>query len=444
MRSRRSLAVLLAALALAALAFGTAAAFGDLDGDDVTSLDEYRAGTDPLRPDTDEDGLDDGVERDVGTNATSADTDGDSLVDGRETGVGTDPLAADTDGDGLDDAREVNALATDPTVADTDGDGLTDGEEVEAHGTDSLRADTDDDGLADGAEVTGYESSPTTPDTDGDGVADGREARVLGTDPTTDDTDDDRLPDAAEVDVYDTDPTSSDTDGDGLDDGVEAADSGPLARADPLARDVFLELDYMRGHRPNATAISLVVDEYANAPIANPDGSTGISLHVAVDDAVPRERTTSELDSLRLRLSYFDNETRGYHHAIVVRDARVAGDSVAGFATTGHLVAQTSGRDGEPYTTRGQAHVLMHELGHAVGLSNDRYEGIDSYDVPHERYESVMNYNAPWETLGYSTDAPFDDWMYLEANMYGPPALAVNLPVPSSVTTNTTTTNATA
>nr|WP_264475322.1 hypothetical protein [Halorubellus salinus] len=385
----------------------------------------------------------DGAERDAGTNATDADSDGDGLEDGREVDVGTDPLAVDTDDDGLEDAREADALGTDATVADTDDDGLEDGREVDA-GTDPLAADTDDDGLGDGAEVTEYGSSPTNPDTDDDDLRDGREARELGTDPTTNDTDGDRLPDAVELDVYDTDPTSSDTDDDGLEDGVEAADSGPLAAADPLSRDVFVELDYMRGERPNATAIALVVDEYATAPITNPDGTTGISLHVVLDDAIPREPETNELDSIRLRLSYFDNETRGYHHAMVVRDARLAGDRVAGFATTGHLVFQTRDRDGHPYTTHEQAHVLMHELGHALGLSNARYEGIDSYDVPHDRYESVMNYNAPWDTLGYSTGAPFDDWAYLETNMYGPPALTVNLPVPAIATsTSDITTNAT-
>jgi hypothetical protein len=445
-RSRRPLAVLLAGVAVVALAVGAAAAVGDLDGDDVSSLDELRTGTDPLVADTDADGLDDGAERDAGTNATVADSDADGLDDGREVdALGTNATVADTDEDGLDDGREVDGLGTDPLAADTDEDGLEDGREVDAFGTDPLAADTDADGLDDGVEVTEYGSSPTNADTDADGLQDGREARELDTDPTTNDTDGDRLPDAAELDVYDTDPTDADTDGDGLEDGVEAADSGPLAAADPLKRDVFVELDYMRGERPNATAISLVVDEYASAPIANPDGTTGITLHVVVDDAIPREPRTNELDSLRLRLSYFDNEARGYHHAMVVHDARLGGDSVAGFATTGHLVLQTSGRDGDPYTTRGQAHVLMHELGHALGLSNADYEGIDSYDVPHDSYVSVMNYNAPWGTLGYSSGAPFDDWAYLEANMYSPPVLAGSLPVPTTATsTNETPTNTTA
>jgi hypothetical protein len=395
---------------------GGSAAFVDVDGDGVDSLAELRDGTDPLSADTDADGLDDGAELTAGTNATVADTDGDGVADGRELEAGTNPLRVDTDGDGLVDARELNSLATDPLSADTDADGLFDRSEVEVHDTD-----------------------PTTADTDGDGLADGREVRALGTDPTATDSDDDALADPLEVDQYGTDPTSADSDGDGLRDGVEAASTGPLAAADPLARDVFLELDYMRGERPSEDAIALVVERFANAPVENPDGSTGVTLHVVVDDAVPREPSTSELDSLRLRLAHFDNESRGYHHALAAADARLADTTVAGFATTGHAVVQTSGGDGDAYTTRGQAHVLMHELGHALGLSADRYAGIDSYAVSYARYPSVMNYNAPWEDLGYSTDGAFDDWASLETNMYAPPALTATLPTPTvNETTNTT------
>jgi hypothetical protein len=398
--------------------------------------------------DTDGDGVVDGREVDAGTDPLRVDTDGDGLADARElTALATDPTNPDTDDDGLTDAVEVESLATDPTSADTDGDGLPDRIEVEAYGTDPRIPDSDGDGLVDGAEVETHGSSPTNTDTDGDGLADGREVRALGTDPTANDSDDDDLAERLEVEVYGTDPSTADTDGDGLRDGVEAADAGPLADADPLARDVFIELDYMRGERPSKDAIALVEERFADAPVENPDGSTGVTLHVVVDDAVPREPATGELDSLRLRLAHFDNESRGYHHALVAVDARLANTSVAGFATTGHVVTQTTGGDGDAYTTRGQAHVLMHELGHALGLSAERYAGIDSYAVPYDRYTSIMNYNAPWEDLGYSTDDPFDDWAYLDENMYAPPALAATLPIPTTANAtagNATKTNATA
>ena len=416
---------------------------GDVDGDSVSALAELEAGTDPWRPDSDGDGLADGETPRFGTDPLAADSDGDGLPDGVEVAeYATDPLAADSDGDGLPDGVEVDDADTDPTAVDTDGDGLPDRIEVETYDTDPRAPDSDGDVLADGAEVDAHGSSPTSSDSDEDGLADGREVRALGTDAAANDSDADDLADRLEVDGYGTDPTNADTDGDGLRDGVEAAGSGPLAAADPLARDVFVELDYMRGERPTDDAISLVEERFAAAPVENPDGSTGVALHVVVDDAVPREPSTSELDSVRLRLAHFDNESRGYHHALVAVDARLANTSVAGFATTGHVVIQTTGGDGDAYTTRGQAHVLMHELGHALGLSTDRYAGIDSYAVSYDRYASIMNYNAPWEDLGYSTDGAFDDWAYLETDMYAPPALAATLPIPT--TANGTTGNGTA
>jgi len=59
--------------------------------------------------------------------------------------LGTDPAAVDTDGDGLADAREVDSTGMNVTVADTDGDGLDDGEEVDGP-TDPTDPDTDGDG----------------------------------------------------------------------------------------------------------------------------------------------------------------------------------------------------------------------------------------------------------------------------------------------------------
>lgn len=144
----------------------------------------------------------------------------------------------------------------------------------------------------------------------------------------------------------------ADNDGDGLWDdweqsGIDTNADGtidlnlPAAGADPDRQDIFLEIDYMdcgvaggdcpagdsHDHRPKATAVQAVVDVFANAPIANPDGSTGITLHIDVDDAIPHQNfmsigckfSTTAFDTLKADPAYFGptNPRRfAYHYAV--------------------------------------------------------------------------------------------------------------------------------
>lgn len=89
-----------------------------------------------------------------------------------------------------------------------------------------------------------------------------------------------------------------DGDGDGIpdcweEDGIPVeTDDGDLVNyllpgADPERKDLYVEVDHMVGFAPEPGALEDVVASFANAPVANPDGSTGITLHVAVDDEVP-------------------------------------------------------------------------------------------------------------------------------------------------------------
>lgn len=89
---------------------------GDRDGDGLSALDEYQAGTDPTSADTDGDGIDDGDELSQGSNPRDADSDDDGALDGAEVRLGSDPLDADSDDDGLRDGEEL-ALGLDPRAA---------------------------------------------------------------------------------------------------------------------------------------------------------------------------------------------------------------------------------------------------------------------------------------------------------------------------------------
>lgn len=96
-----------------------------------------------------------------------------------------------------------------------------------------------------------------------------------------------------------------DTDGDGLCDnweknGYTDPKTGqfvdlPHMGADPMHKDIFVQADYMVGpggcdplgnctfghtHKPNPDAMAAVVAAFANAPVENPDGLTGIAIHI--------------------------------------------------------------------------------------------------------------------------------------------------------------------
>lgn len=84
---------------------------------------------------------------------------------------------------------------------------------------------------------------------------------------------------------------SGDADGDGLLDnwerlGLDADGDGtvdvdlPAMGANPLRQDIFLELDYETGRAPTRDGINAMKRAFAAAPRPNPDGSSGITLHV--------------------------------------------------------------------------------------------------------------------------------------------------------------------
>ena len=259
----------------------------DMDTDDLTLTEEFKANTNPSQNDTDGDGLTDkwevaykgasGVNPLVNVTDTelASDMDDDGLTLTEEFKANTNPAANDTDGDGFTDKWEVTyngASGVNPLVnvtdteltSDMDDDSLTLTEEFKANTNPSLN-DTDGDGLADKWEVTYNGASGVNPlvnvtdteltsdmdndslnlieefmantnpavnDTDGDDLIDGTEVSIK-TDPLNPDTDDDKLEDGYEHKNSKTDPLDNDTDNDGLEDGFEEITLG----SNPLSND---------------------------------------------------------------------------------------------------------------------------------------------------------------------------------------------------------------
>lgn len=253
-------------------------------------------------------------------------------------------------------------------------------------------------------------------DSDGDGLLDATEERI-GSNASLPDTDDDGLNDSRER-ALGTNLTVADTDGDGLGDGAEVLATEALPGADPLHRDIYLEVDYMAGERPDEAMLETVRERFADAPVSNPDGTTGIDLHVRIDEEVPARESVlaanvpGELnDIFDYRRRYSQLDRRGHYYGLVVTEIEYPNASardLQGYAYTDFFASENTADPGV------QDNVFMHELGHVVGLGPWRHPGIDSRRIPFEYYPSAMNYNAPGDHLRFSTGsgdaADFDDW----------------------------------
>ena len=53
-------------------------------------------------------------------------------------------------------------------------------------------------------------------------------------------------------------------------------------------KDLYLEVDWMNLHEPDRNALNGVVTSFANAPVINLDGQTGVRLHLLInEEALP-------------------------------------------------------------------------------------------------------------------------------------------------------------
>jgi hypothetical protein len=173
-------------------------------------------------------------------------------------------------------------------------------------------------------------------------------------------------------------PAYPDADGDRLPDSWErrgeTPDGVPLPGADPDRKDLYVQVNYANGHPPlNRSERRQLRRIWAEMPVSNPDGSTGIDLHLV--DEQPRagridDRVVVGTDGFSesfVRAYYSDDYLgpRGCTHYLAV-----FGDVEGSFAgwglTPGYLSVVDGGElrrvDGTTVRVRVLTHELLHNL----------------------------------------------------------------------------------
>lgn len=227
----------------------------------------------------------------------------------------------------------------------------------------------------------------------------------------------------------------------------------PALGADPDRKDIFLEIDWMFtaptcmggtcwggvDFSPTPAAIAAVVAAFDNAPVANPDGTTGITLHVDAGpgsvmdpgsgttwgalgrgNAVPHvaDLGTTVGDNYQwaafqaIKDDHFDDVRRDVFHYAIYADQYGGGSSSGisrGFTAADFIVSQGAFNGGAGFTLTQEQGTLMHEFGHNLDLRH----GGDEHTNYKPHYLSIMSYHYQFPglrvngidgTLDYSTD----------------------------------------
>ncbi len=235
-----------------------------------------------------------------------------------------------------------------------------------------------------------------------------------------------------------------DTDGDGLPDswettGIDGDCNGTIdlnlaaLGANPLHKDIFVEVDSMVGRAPATGALALVQNSFANAPVSNPDGTMGINLRLiieAADQSIPLQDFPNDWDNFHpLKSQYFGNpadraspnrngilnaKKRAFRYCMFANRFDAQGSSGLGELPGNDFMVTLGEFLPAGGSLNEQASTFMHELGHTLGL----YHGGHQIDWNNDRrynykpnYHSVMNYSwqladsRPGWTLDYSRAA---------------------------------------
>ncbi len=236
--------------------------------------------------------------------------------------------------------------------------------------------------------------------------------------PAATDTDGDSLPDTWETNGYD-------ANGDGVVD-VDLPGMG----ATPNKKDLFVEMDYMDGRLASTAALDRIVQSFAAAPISNPDGSTGIRIHLDAGSArgaaydlgggnqVPYDSNlqpaVQQTDAIKA--THFASARKAvFHYMLWADDYDNSCSSGNAFAIPNDTFIVTMGPKCKWTVTENMnVGTFIHELGHDLGLTHG---GTDSVNYK-PNYLSVMNYFFQFDGVPRTTGSAWFSY-----SNFAPPAL---------------------
>lgn len=236
------------------------------------------------------------------------------------------------------------------------------------------------------------------------------------------DSDGDSVCNAAEI-KYGTNPYNSDTDGDRISDAAELFGSAGVDLvyygADPLRKNIFIEADYYAAMKPSQAALDQVIQAFADAPVSNPDGSTGITLTIDLDDRISSADEDADLNPVWtdfdvIKDKYFPTRrSKLFHYTLFAN--RYNGGSSSGISRgipAHDFVVSLGAWPVSGGTVQQQAGTLMHELGHNLGIRHGGNENLNQKI----NYLSVMSYNYQMRGLRVNGNSGLLDYSRLKIN----------------------------
>lgn len=168
----------------------------------------------------------------------------------------------------------------------------------------------------------------------------------------------------------------------------------------------IIEIDYMEGHRPSSSAVNLIKDRLGTIV-------SKATIDVRIDDALPATGGAySTRDLQRLTDNHLDAKTSGNtvvthviyldgHSSSDTSNGKVLGVALGDHQTVGifheTIRSQTAGLVSLYTTTQVERVVLLHEMGHIIGLVDNGLKMQTNHEDPeHQGHSNNENSVMYW------------------------------------------------